>query len=182
MGDINKVNRNLKGIEITVRTADAKDSGQIIELIQAVDCENRYMVRKPGEYQKSIEEIEQEINKAHMQENSLLAVAEVDNKIVGYIKFEGRHKERIKHKGEFSIGVSKNYCGKGIGSFLLEEMLEWCKKASIIKAELKVAQENRRGIELYEKYGFKVVGKLEKDLYLENGEYLDFLLMDKIIG
>jgi ribosomal protein S18 acetylase RimI-like enzyme len=181
MGDISNINKKHKEINVTIRTAHSEDSRQMIELIKTIDCENRYMIRKPGEYEKNIEEMEQEINKVNMLENSLLAVAEVESKIVGYIKFEGKHKERIKHKGEFSIGISKNYCGQGIGSFLLEEMLEWCKKIGITKVELKVAEENKRGIELYKKYGFKIVGKLEKDLYLGKGEYLDFLLMDKII-
>ena len=181
MGVINQVKKINKGIEVIIRTANIQDSGKMIELIKTIDSENRYMIRKPGEYKKTLSEMELRINNIIISKNSLLAVAEVDGQIVGYVKFDGKNKERLKHKGEFPIGITKNYWGKGIGSFLMEEMLGWCKNAGIVKAELKVAEENNRGIQLYKKYGFKVVGRLEKDVYLENGEYLNFLLMDKIM-
>jgi RimJ/RimL family protein N-acetyltransferase len=63
----------------------------------------------------------------------------------------------------------------------MKSMINWAQNSGIVKIELRVAEENIRGIQLYKKYGFKEVGRLEKDLRLENGEFLDFILMDKII-
>lgn len=63
----------------------------------------------------------------------------------------GRSRER--HKSDFGIGVSRNHWGKGIGSLLIEKVIDESKKNSISKITLKVSEKNTRAIKLYKKYG-----------------------------
>ncbi|WP_051251862.1 GNAT family N-acetyltransferase [Psychrilyobacter atlanticus] len=73
----------------------------------------------------------------------------------------GRLRER--HKSNFGIAVSKKHWGKGIGSLLIEKVIDESKKNSISKITLKVNEKNTRAIKLYKKYGFEIEGIYKKD-------------------
>jgi len=76
----------------------------------------------------------------------------------------GRSRER--HKSDFGIGVSKEHWGKGIGSLLIEKVIDESKKNSISKITLTVSEKNTRAIKLYKKYGFEVEGVYKKDMLI----------------
>ena len=61
----------------------------------------------------------------------------------------------------------------GIGSKLLEELIKKAKDTSTL-ITLEVNEENKPAIHLYEKYGFKLLGK-RKNYYKDN----DALIMTK---
>lgn len=61
----------------------------------------------------------------------------------------------------------------GIGSKLLEELIKKAKETSSL-ITLEVNEENKPAIHLYEKYGFKLLGKRKK--YYKNN---DALIMTK---
>lgn len=74
-----------------------------------------------------------------------------------------------------NIAVKKNSRKKGIGSKILEEIINWSKEHDIKVIELEVRQGNFGALELYKKYGFRAVGK-RKGYYKEPLE--DAVLMD----
>lgn len=98
-------------------------------------------------------------------------VAERDKKIIGYVIASAKMNENI-----ISIAVLPKYRKKGIGGSLLEKGLEILKSKELNRARLMVRKSNRVARNFYEKYGFKIVGILEK--YYKNE---DALIMDKII-
>ncbi len=68
-----------------------------------------------------------------------------------------------------NIVVKKDLRNKGIGSMLLNKLIELCKKEKNINSiTLEVNTQNIPAIKLYEKYGFKNVG-IRKKYY--NGKY-----------
>lgn len=89
-------------------------------------------------------------------------VAEVDDKVVGFIGFKGR---RI----EFLYVVEEKQ-GKGIGSQLMETALEKMSRP----IELSVFTENQKAKMLYKKYGFittkTVTEKWSEDIPIEFSE------------
>ena len=70
------------------------------------------------------------------------------------------------------IIVSNNYRRQGIGSKLLEYLIDYCKKKNISNITLEVNENNIPAINLYKKYGFEIVAT-RKNYYQEN----DGLLM-----
>ena len=68
-----------------------------------------------------------------------------------------------KAEQETDHGVHKGHQGKGIGSMLMEKLIEWAKHAKVVeKIELNVRASNSRARALYLKFGFEEEGRLKR--------------------
>ncbi|MDE6472120.1 MAG: ribosomal protein S18-alanine N-acetyltransferase [Clostridia bacterium] len=89
------------------------------------------------------------------------AVARVgifDGELVCYYSFYD-----ICNEGNINnLAVKENYRGKGIGKFLLEDMINLAKERRISALTLEVNENNTVAIQLYRKFGFAVEGKRSK--------------------
>lgn len=88
--------------------------------------------------------------------NSKYIVAKIDNKIVGFagVWFS------VDDAHITNIVVHKNYRNKGIGSILLEKLIELSKIKISLTLEVNTKNENAQ--KLYLKYGFKNLGIRKK--------------------
>jgi ribosomal protein S18 acetylase RimI-like enzyme len=77
-------------------------------------------------------------------------------------------KNRFAHRRDIAISVRKDYWGKGIGSGLMNLLLDFCKKTGAESVELEVRSDNERAISLYKKFGFEKIGTNER--YFKIGE------------
>jgi len=84
--------------------------------------------------------------------------------------------EAFKHKADFGITVHDRFQDKGLGTALTRHMLEIAGKKGLQKVSLKVITENDRAIHVYQKCGFKIEAKLEKENFV-NGTYYDDYIM-----
>ncbi|AAM23813.1 Acetyltransferases [Caldanaerobacter subterraneus subsp. tengcongensis MB4] len=92
-------------------------------------------------------------------------VAEVDKKVVGYAGFWV-----VLDEGHITnIAVHPEYRGKGIGSRLMEGLIDLAKKNGITSMTLEVRESNLVAQNLYKKFGFKVLGRRE-GYYQDNNE------------
>ncbi len=80
------------------------------------------------------------------------------------------------------MSVGREHRGQGIGTALLETLLEWARESPIIeKVGLSVLSKNRRAIGLYEKLGFVAEGRRSREVKLAPGEYLDDISMCRFV-
>ncbi|KKC30367.1 ribosomal protein S18-alanine N-acetyltransferase [Caldanaerobacter subterraneus] len=92
-------------------------------------------------------------------------VAEVDKKVVGYAGFWV-----VLDEGHITnIAVHPEYRGRGIGSRLMEGLIDLAKKNGITSMTLEVRESNLVAQNLYKKFGFKVLGRRE-GYYQDNNE------------
>lgn len=77
-----------------------------------------------------------------------------------------------------NIAISKQYRGKGYGKLLIEKIFELGKEKEVRNYILEVRESNVEAIGLYEKVGFKIIGKRKQ--FYSNGETA--LIMSKYIG
>lgn len=98
-----------------------------------------------------------------------------DGKLVGTGFISGMTK-RMKHRARLAISVLKSEWNKGVGSMLMEKMIEFAKETGAEIIELEVRSDNKRAIHLYEKYGFRRIGTFP-GFFKIDGEYIDFELM-----
>ena len=82
----------------------------------------------------------------------------------------------MSHRSEFGISVAKSEWGQGIGSALLQKCIEYAKTHEIELLNLEVRSDNRRAIQLYERFGFRKIGTSPAYFKID-GEYYDFDLM-----
>jgi RimJ/RimL family protein N-acetyltransferase len=165
--------------DIEIRVATVDDASALIEFINDVSMESDFLTFGAGEFEIKEDQEKEIIQNLLDSENQIFFVATVGKKIVAILNFSARSRPRIRHSGEFSMVVKKKYWGFGIGSLLLDTLLEWAKSNQFIKKiNLRVRTDNQRAIKLYEKRGFVKEGTLRKEIFL-NDKYYDLLWMGR---
>jgi ribosomal-protein-alanine N-acetyltransferase len=78
-----------------------------------------------------------------------------------------------------NLAVKPEFQGRGIGSLLLSNAIDLAKRKKVQWARLEVRPSNLRVISLYERFGFKKIGK-RRHYYFDTGE--DAIIMGFRLG
>ncbi|HGN1707668.1 TPA: GNAT family N-acetyltransferase [Providencia rettgeri] len=120
---------------------------------------------------------------ARLGENNPLVtqfVATIDDTVVGLLVIHQPNQIRRRHVATFGITVSEAHQGKGIGSQLMQVMVDYCDNwLNVHRIELEVFAANGNGVGLYEKFGFKQEGRM-RDYAFRDGQYVDAVMMSRI--
>lgn len=112
---------------------------------------------------------------------SLLIGAYAEDQIVGQLFFRVPTPEHpwTKHIGKFGMMVTKDYWGEGIGSKLMDIMIEFAKTIRLSKIEAMVRTDNDRALKLYERKGFVIEGTKQNSAFIHD-EFKDEYFIAKI--
>ncbi len=166
------------GIEI--RQVAEDDAALLVELCRQIEQESEFLLVEPGERNCSIEQGERQIKSILAVDNSVIFVAQDDNKLVGCLKAAGGAFKRNRHSAYITIGVLEEYTGRGIGTKLLERLEEWAHRNNIHRLHLTVPVPNGRAILLYKKVGFEIEGTKKASLLIK-GKFIDEYCMSKLL-
>ncbi len=111
--------------------------------------------------------------------NQYWYVAEENGKVIGLGILMNHGNLRKKHVGVITLMVNSDYQNKGVGSLLMDKLINLSESLNIIRLELCVFRDNYKAINLYKKFGFKEEGIKVKSA-LKNGEYADEIMMARI--
>ncbi|MCX6732878.1 MAG: GNAT family protein [Candidatus Roizmanbacteria bacterium] len=171
---------NHNGVDILIRHVRRDDVERLLHFMNTISTEQTYIMMQ-GE-QMSLEEESRYI------ENFMHKVA--NRLAVKLLVFHGEEligvgdivvKEKIeKHIGVFGLIISKEWRQKGLGSFLMNKVIEEAQKniTGLQIITLGVFSNNPVARKLYEKIGFKEYGLLPKGLQYK-GELVDHVYMYK---
>ncbi|EOU1682594.1 GNAT family N-acetyltransferase [Clostridium perfringens] len=115
----------------------------------------------------------------NMGKNQYWYVAEENRKVIGLGILMNHGNLRKKHVGVITLMVNSDYQNKGVGSLLMDKLINLSESLNIIRLELCVFRDNYKAINLYKKFGFKEEGIKVKSA-LKNGEYIDEIMMARI--
>jgi dTDP-4-amino-4,6-dideoxy-D-galactose acyltransferase len=87
---------------------------------------------------------------------STVVIAEINNRIVGFITFKHGHEE-ITTIG--LVAIDKNYQRLGIGKSIMNECIHLCYKQKKTRISVATQLNNQPAIKFYERFGFKVLKK-----------------------
>lgn len=167
-----------EAIQLVVRQAKSDDSAQLLALSQQVAKETDYLIMDEYGMGLSEELLAEQLALLAQSENQLLLLAFDDTRCIGAASIKGNDEYRIHHIGEVGIFLLKEYWSLGIGSILMEELIEYVKQVQIFKRlELTVQTRNQKAIALYQKFGFRKEATLKYGACLDNGELVDVDLM-----
>ncbi len=107
-------------------------------------------------------------------DNSHFIIAKNDNEIVGFAGL----KVIVDEADIMNIVVKKSFRHNGIGSVLLDNLINFAKDKNLNVVTLEVNEHNLSAIRLYDKFGFDHIG-IRKKYY--NGES-DAIIMSKKIN
>lgn len=119
------------------------------------------------------------LRKIKTKETFLLALD--GSKIVGWCNIRPDSRTGTGHVGLLYMGILREYRGKGIGTLLFQKSLEHAECVRGYESvQLEVFASNKRAIQLYRDFGFKVDG-IRKKARKYKGKYEDILLMSKML-
>lgn len=158
---------------LLIRNAEAKDAEEIITMVKQVIDETGFFPHTAEEFNVTVEhEVE------YIKSTALFLLVEINGKIVGSATLNRSDLIKLNHIVTFGITILKEYCGLGIGSILIEKIIEWAKFNDVEKIELEVFEKNTSAIMLYKKFGFIEEGR--KRRYIKTNEgYQDMILMGR---
>ncbi len=88
------------------------------------------------------------------------------------------HRKRSHVADIYGVYVRSGSRGLGAGDKLIERAIELGRGRGILKMDLDVNPRQGAALRLYEKHGFRVVGRQRKELRI-NGRYSDMLIMER---
>jgi len=89
-------------------------------------------------------------------------------------------REAYRFVADFSVYAERGWRGKGVGSLLLERLVELARQHGFHKMVLSAFPTNTSGVALYEKFGFRTVG-IYREQGLLDGAWVDTIVMEKLL-
>ena len=150
-------------MNITYREAEPSDAGKFLEYCKRVGAESDNLTFGAEGLPFTISQQADYIRKFAGNPNSVMIVAFDEGELIGtgaVSVVDGR--PRFAHRSEIAISVRKDYWGKGIGSGIMNVLMDFAKKSGAEVLELQVRSDNEAAISLYKKFGFEKIGTNEK--------------------
>jgi len=170
------------GQRLVVRNPRAEEAGELLDYAHVVLQESEYFLLEPDELLLTEEEEQEWIGEHALDDGQILLAAEVDGLIVGLLGFENGPQRRVAHRGSLHLSVSRAWRGRGIGTCLLQSLIDWATASPLIeKLSLSVMTSNHRAIALYRKLGFQEEGRLAREIKISPDHYEDELLMCRFV-
>lgn len=167
---------------IVVRKANLEDASRILQIQKDVVEEGVFLTTSPDEFDKTVAQQRDWMGKILDNDKETMLVAETSQGIVGWIVFLSPNRTKLSHTGSFGMMIDKGFRDKGIGKLLIKRLLDWAELNPLIeKVSLGVFSINKRAIALYKKMEFIEEGRKIKEFKMDNGEYVDDILMYKLV-
>ncbi len=117
---------------------------------------------------------------AASDDRSVKLVALHNGEVIGNIGLEQYSRIRQRHVGAFGMGVASSWQGRGVGSRLLEAVLDVADNwMNLRRVELTVYWDNEAAMGLYRKFGFEVEGRF-RDYAVRDGVFVDAVSMARL--
>jgi RimJ/RimL family protein N-acetyltransferase len=160
---------------IRIRRAEPSDASALCRLAEEVGHE-------PGgwllttEMWRPVAEERRYLRAARRHADAAVFVVEDEGGIVARLSVARDPHPASRHVADLGLMVAGSHRRRGIGRALLEQAVEWARRAGIRKLELHVFPWNEPAIALYESFGFVREG-YRKGHYQRDGEDVDAVLM-----
>ncbi len=173
---------DLKATLRILRQSDADDLQNYVNLLSAEDTYVAYSGEKVTlkDEEKFIKTSLENLKKG----DAVPMVCEINGRIAAICRASRKMnmKKRSRHIAIIVISVKKEFRGEGIGKECMKEIIIQAKKIKGVNIlKLTAFADNKPAISLYEKMGFKIVGRLPKQ-YLYRGKYQDNVIMQLEFG
>jgi len=108
----------------------------------------------------------------------ILLIAHIDEDYVGHLSLQPEEWAASRHVARLGIIVRKLYRGLGVGKALMEASEEAGRQQKYEKITLSTFEDNIIARNLYDRMGYRFVGKRERHFQMPKG-FIDEILMEK---
>ncbi|SEK74511.1 Protein N-acetyltransferase, RimJ/RimL family [Aquimarina amphilecti] len=162
---------------ITIRQAISDDAPALLKLKLQYLKGTLTLPLFESEYPNDIDQERDLIERFQSEKNSIILVALCENVMIGNIDLTGSWRKKMEHTGMIGMGIHTEWQNQGIGTLLLQNIIDWAKQNEILKTVwLEVYKNNYPGIALYKKIEFIQSGIIP-NFFLEKETYIDKIIM-----
>ncbi len=108
---------------------------------------------------------------ASMTGRSALLLGFIGNDLAAIASLEGKSRERAAHRANLAITVRQKFWHRGIGTQMLNQLLDHARKNDISVIETHVRADNASALSLYEKMGFERIGTYRRFFRIADRDY-----------
>ena len=156
-----------------IRRAEPEDAASLLEYVRGVIAEGNFTFRDSLDI---TEEDEREYISNLVSPQTIL-VAHCTDDIIGLATLTSLGFASTRHRAKLSISVHRDHRHQGIGSTLLQAILDFATSDPTLRQiELTVFTDNPIAIKFYEPFGFTLLGLTPRSI-CRNGTYVDGQLM-----
>ncbi|MBQ6059595.1 MAG: GNAT family N-acetyltransferase [Clostridia bacterium] len=166
---------------IQIEKACADDADKVLRFAKLCGAETDNLSFGAEGLPLSVEEEARFLASLEHSETGVFYLAKDGEEIVGSASYSVFPRQRMSHRGELGISVRKSHWNQGVGTALMEHILDFAKnvaRSEILSLEVRSDQKN--AIRLYSKFGFQKIGTF-KGFFKINGQLVDFDLMELIL-
>lgn len=179
--DMLKIIKLKDGKELLLRKPTEEDAESMIEYLNIVGGESDNLLFGRNEFRLTVEQEREYIKNINDNNNALMLLGIIDSQIISVSQVSAPNRKRIVHNSELAISVKKEYWSMGIGTTVMEVLIDFAKNHETIKTiSLGVKASNKKAQHIYEKLGFEKVG-VHRNFFNIDGNYDDEILMDLYI-
>lgn len=161
--------------DIVIREAATDDVEKIIEYTRIIGGETDNLTYGAEGMPLTVDKERSFLQNISEAEHSVFYCALKDSVLVGTANLSGMPR-RMSHRAELGISVLKAEWNNGVGTELLNHIIDYAKVHGIEIINLEVRSDNSAAIHLYEKFGFKKTGTIPAFFKIGN-TYIDFDIM-----
>lgn len=166
------------GCVLTIRQASEDDGSKLLDYMNQVGGESNFLTFGKNECRNNEEQEKRFIQEMREQPGSIFLVGYVGDELACSADLRGGQKKRTAHNCDFGVTVRKKYWHMGMASALLSELIYFAKSSPVLRTiHLGVYENNSRAVRLYERLGFRQVGRY-KNYFRVGDSYFDEILMD----
>lgn len=159
-------------MNICYRPATPSDAAQLLEYLKQIGGETDNLTFGPEGIPFTVEQEAALLEQIAASSNRRFFLALDGDRIVGNAVVDGFGNPRFRHRCNLAISVLRDYWGRGIGTGLMERMLDFARQIGVELASLEVRSDNERAKALYRKFGFQSFGTFPRYFKI-NGRYFD---------
>ena len=155
---------------LQMRLATVEDAASVLECLNRVGGESdNLMFGENGFDHLTIEEERAYIES--MQGRSALLLGFIGDELAAIASLEGKTRERAAHRSNLAITVRQKFWHRGIGTQMMNKLVEHAKKEGISVIETHVRADNASALSLYEKMGFERIGTYKRFFRIGDTDY-----------
>ena len=170
------------GRQAVLRSPEVKDAAELLAYITKACGETDFLARYPEEWASMPLEREQAWVQNRRESPDVLAITcFVDGNLAGNCEIVFHTGMKTGHRATIAIAILKDYWDLGIGFYMFEEMIAAARERGTMIMELEFVEGNDRARQLYEKFGFEIVGKKPNAIRQRDGSLLNEYMMQKYL-
>jgi RimJ/RimL family protein N-acetyltransferase len=167
------------GREVILRTPTLEDIDDRMELLNSFVEENAEIADTTKVTRDQEAKFVSRIITKMERDELFFLVAEIGRKVIASADIRILHGDE-RHVGVLGAGVRRDLRGLGIGTQMMNTLIDQAAALGLKVLTMQVFATNKRAIHVYEKVGFVQTGRIPKKHY-RDGRYIDEVIMTKLI-